>query len=103
MELPDRIILKSWNASLHPPKGDGHINIDLALSDIDGMLESCDFLYLCEFDCSNEEIQQKLEDRLTKGNNRDKNFYCKGFVPLFRHSHQHHFDETHVIDGCGIE
>lgn len=88
MELPNRIVLKSWNVSLHPPKGAGHINVDLALSDVNVLLGDCDLLYLCEFDCSNEEMQRKLRERLLTDNTDERNFFCKGFVPLF-HSHSH--------------
>lgn len=83
MELPSRIVLKSWNASLHPPRGEGHIGVDLALDNINRLLEDCDLLYLCEFDCTDIDLSRKLESLFVDESISDNNFFGLGFIPLY--------------------
>ena len=57
MVLPSRLVFKSWNTSLNPPKGKGHALLCCVLKEINALLEGCDVLYLCEFDCNDQVVK----------------------------------------------
>ena len=81
MVISSRLVFKTWNTSLNPPRGNGHALRCFVVKEINQLLKDCDVLYLCEFDCNDQVV--KVISMLQTGECFDWNhIYGKTLIPL---------------------